>query len=597
MATSYARRLAATSQRAAGPVARQWIVVAQILGLALGLILCYFSTIPPLKVLGVLLFGLLALQRIDLALLFVPLTVPLFLMQLRLPGMLPHAVPPHELVLFLCCAAAGFIALPSAIGGLFTRTLSGTWRLLRSYAPELILLVAGVFGIWYTAPESVAQQDALRAFRWFVAEPLLFVALAQFLVQRQIAAGQSAARALRPLLLAFVAGGAAVGLLALAEFAGALLAPQLFSRLISLDFSGDVLNRMPRATSVYTNPNNLGLFLGRVWPLAMALLLIERRTRTGRALLYGAITVLCLGGMLVSFSRGAWLGAAAAAVVLGLPWLRRRFHAWLLPGLLFGGTLLCGVAALMLTLRGGLAGASASARLMLWREALELLHLHPFGVGLDQFYYYHNPVFGRSLIDPSLVHGFDQYAHQPHTFVLELWLNLGPLGVLAMALIVLRAAIYGWALVRSQPGSPEARLVHGALAALAAALVHGLVDTFYFWPDLAFSFWLLVLLVRAYAEPWPALASQPALAQRHTQLLAAEPVAARQFGGVAGWLRMAGHNLVAWLGRVAAFGRGANLRHQADNAGRGRIAAQQVVDQLVQVGDEDRARAEQLQPG
>lgn len=596
MATSLTRRRSATGQLATGPVARRWFPVAQILGLALGLMLCYFSTIPPLKVVGVLLFGLLALQRIDLALLFVPLTVPLFLMQLRLPGMLPHAVPPHELALFLCCAAACFTLLPSALWEFATHPLNSVWQFLRSYAPELILLIAGVFGVWYTAPESVAQQDALRAFRWFVAEPLLFVGLAHFLAERQIAAGQSATRTLRPLLLAFVAGGALVGLLALAEFAGALLAPQLFGRLISLDFSGDVLNRMPRATSVYTNPNNLGLFLGRVWPLALMLLVIERRARTGRALLYAATTVLCLGGMLVSFSRGAWLGAAAAAVVLGLPWLRRRFGAWLLPGLLFGGTLLCGVATLMLTLRGGLAGASASARLMLWREALELLRIHPFGVGLDQFYYYHNPVFGRSLIDPSLVHGFDQYAHQPHTFVLELWLNLGPLGVLAVALIVLRAALYGWALVRSQPGSPEARLVHGALAALAAALVHGLVDTFYFWPDLALAFWLLVLLVRAHAEPWPALASQPALAQGRKQLLAAKPVAARQLGSVTGRLRKAGHNLVAWFGRVAAFGRGTNLRHQADNAGGRRIAPQQVIDQLVQVGDEERARAEQLQP-
>lgn len=596
MATSLTRRPAATGQLATGPVARRWFVVAQILGLALGLILCYFSTIPPLKVVGVVLFGLLALQRIDLALLFVPLTAPLFLMQLRLPGMLPHAVPPHELALFLCTMAAGFTLLPGRLWQCASQPLARAGRFLRSYAPELILLAAGVFGIWYTAPESVAQQDALRAFRWFVIEPLVFVALVHALAARQVAAGQSAARALRPLLLAFVAGGAVVGLLALAEFAGALLAPQLFGRLISLDFSGDVLNRMPRATSVYTNPNNLGLFLGRVWPLALMLLVIERRARTGRALLYAAITVLCLGGMLVSFSRGAWLGAAAAAVVLGLPWLRRRFGAWLLPGLLFGGTLLCGVAALMLTLRGGLAGASASARLMLWREALELLRLHPFGVGLDQFYYYHNPVFGRSLIDPSLVHGFDQYAHQPHTFVLELWLNLGPLGVLAMALIVLRAATYGWALVRRRPGSPEARLVHGALAALAAALVHGLVDTFYFWPDLALGFWLLILLVRAHAEPWPALASQAALAQGRKQLLAAEPVAARQLGGVTGRLREAGHNLVAWFGRVAAFGRGTNLRHQADNASGRRIAPQQVIDQLVQVGDEDRTRAEQLQP-
>ena len=38
----------------------------------------------------------------------------------------------------------------------------------------------------------------------------------------------------------------------------------------------------------------------------------------------------------------------------------------------------------------------------------------------------------------------------------------------------------------------------GALAAMTAALVHGLVDNFYFVPDLALAFWLLLALVE-----WP----------------------------------------------------------------------------------------------
>ena len=40
----------------------------------------------------------------------------------------------------------------------------------------------------------------------------------------------------------------------------------------------------------------------------------------------------------------------------------------------------------------------------------------------------------------------------------------------------------------------HAVLAAGLLAAMIAALVHGLVDSFYFWPDLAFAFWLLLAL-------------------------------------------------------------------------------------------------------
>ncbi|MFN8504192.1 O-antigen ligase family protein [Kouleothrix sp.] len=505
------------------------IPVAQGLGLALGLGLCYFSDSAPLKVLGVALFGILALQRADLALLFVPLTAPWFLLQLRLPGLLPHAVPPHELALALTGAAApiALLARPGELRRALARLRQPprVEQWLRRYAPELLLLLAGIAGILFTAPQAVARQDALRAFRWFIAEPLAFVALTHWLGQASPARDGSAP-IVHKLAAAFVSGGCAVALWALAQFAGMLIAPGAFQQNLGLDFSADVLGRLPRVASIYPNPNNLGLYMGRVWPLAAMLGMAAYRRRRGLGLVYGLGALLCLGGMLVSFSRGAWLGAGAALVVLLLPELKRRFRAWLLPVLLIGAGVLAGVAALMLGLRGGFAGGSVNVRLLLWREALALIERHPFGLGLDQFYYYHNPVFGNSLIDPALATTNDRNAHQPHTLLLELWLNLGPLGVCALALLLARAifgargALRGLALAAGpgaaagqKPWVLEARLrVLGALAALTGALVHGLVDTFYFWPDLAISLWLLIMLVRYdTALATPPAAARPAL--------------------------------------------------------------------------------------
>jgi hypothetical protein len=61
---------------------------------------------------------------------------------------------------------------------------------------------------------------------------------------------------------------------------------------------------------------------------------------------------------------------------------------------------------------------------------------------------------------------------------------------------------FGWLLIRffrdawHAEEAPAASwpLALGALAAMAAALVHGLVDNFYFVPDLAIAFWLLLAL-------------------------------------------------------------------------------------------------------
>jgi O-antigen ligase len=250
---------------------------------------------------------------------------------------------------------------------------------------------------------------------------------------------------------------------------------------------------MWRATSVYGNPNNLGLYLGRVWPLAAALALAARRQpmRRFNALGDGVCALVCLGGILVSLSRGAWVGAGAALVVLALPAVQRWLRSRTLAGVLVGSAALVLVGALIFGLRGGPAGGSATVRLLLWRESLALVRQHPLGVGLDQFFYYHHPAYGRSLIDPALANTQERDARQPHNLILELWLNLGPLGLLAFVSLLVRGL---WR-ARAPTSASEQALAHGTLAALVAALAHGTVDAFYFWPDLAIAFWLLLALV------------------------------------------------------------------------------------------------------
>jgi hypothetical protein len=64
----------------------RWAAVALWAGMALGMALCYRGGHLPLILVGLLLFGGLALARPDVALLFVPLTAPLFLVSAALPS-------------------------------------------------------------------------------------------------------------------------------------------------------------------------------------------------------------------------------------------------------------------------------------------------------------------------------------------------------------------------------------------------------------------------------------------------------------------------------------------------------------------------------
>jgi hypothetical protein len=483
--------------------------------MALGLALFYWGGALWLALAGLLFFGVLALARPDIGLLFVPLTAPLYLIPAAIPGLRadpskPFMLPVHEAALLVVAAA----------------TAAGwAWRffnkhepraanqpvpvgLARAYAAPLLFLIAGIGGLL----AAIERGPALIEFRRVIAEPLIFYALLKWQAAGGTPRAANIDRApMRRAVAAFGLGGALAGLLGLMQYIGLDIVPYLGAKQCYAPDGGVCSNIVAdggvrRVLSVYGHPNNLGLYLGRVWPLAAAMALYDFRFwaldsgailqpktqdpkfKALRPWLYLVAALLCLGGIVVSFSRGAWLGALAALAVLGLPFLRARLGGRAAPALVAFGVVLAALAGLGLTVRGDLAGGSTPVRLLLWREAIGYIRLHPLGIGLDQFVYYHDPNSGRSLIDASLIGTSEQYAAHPHNLLLDIWLRLGPLGLAAFGWLLARFFSAG----RARLGNP---IVVGALAAMTAALVHGMVDSFYFVPDLALAFWLLIALV------------------------------------------------------------------------------------------------------
>ncbi len=500
---------------------RVWLATAGgeralLLGMLAGLLVFYGVTNDlPTRLIGVVWFGILACIRPDLALLYVPLTVPLFFMpkgiwddRFGLSGD-GIRVPLHEMVL-LVAAGAALLRWPIDHYHLLPRRLlpgmraylgSRKWWL--RLAPAALFFLAGTIGVLIVPPEG--RGNALREWRWLIFEPLLFYALLHY--HGRSSAGRSTATASlfqQRVVMFFLAGGAFVGLLALLQFVGVNLVPYVGDK---VSFSADqmAVEGVRRVTSVYGHPNNLGLAMGRIWPLALALLLAALRRQAPLTRLWyapaGALAALffavcCLltgGGLLVSFSKGAFLGAAGALVVFAF--LRRESIAaraglsrfwWALSGLLaVGGGL--GVVALVAADIGierlNPLGESTSIRLKLWGSSLALLRDHPLlGIGLDQFLSYYQ----TGYIHPSLVGTNEQFTSHPHTMLLDIWLRLGLLGIVAVGWLLGR--FYRSILRQHRPS-----LLHcGLAAAMSAALIHGMVDNFYFVPDLAIVFWLLL---------------------------------------------------------------------------------------------------------
>jgi O-antigen ligase len=258
---------------------------------------------------------------------------------------------------------------------------------------------------------------------------------------------------------------------------------------------------LARVQSVYYSPNNVALYLGRVWPLLLALTVWERRGR--RRLLAALALVPTTLALVLSFSRGALLlGLPVAVLAMGV-WAGGRWRWLALAFVLVGALALAPLLRLprfssMFDLEQG----STFFRLNLWRSSLVLLREHPwFGAGPGNFQaaYRTRYILPQAWSEPNLDH--------PHNLLLDHWIRLGILGLLAglgMQVAFWRAVWPSFSTLPSREpegggGHGEGQaLCLGLVGSMAALLAHGLVDNTLFSPDLALIFFLTLA-----AAQWP----------------------------------------------------------------------------------------------
>ena len=398
--------------------------------------------------------------------------------------------------------------------------------------PAALLIVAAAVATIGSQVPSLA----LRELRVVVLEPALLLVLIVTLFRRR---GDSTR-----LAWTLVAAGVGAGAAALALGAAGLGL---------IEAEGVV-----RLAGLSSSPNHLALFLGRLLPLAIALVLIYtgsrradtsgQRHRNSRMLTAWQLGVALLStaiigaALLFSFSRGAWLASAVGVgvVLIGLLAIRsgatpgswRRYVARQFGSAAGRRTLITAVAALLLILILGIGlatrverlssigdplGGTMALRLQLWQAALRMGLDHPlFGVGPDGFLYAY-PAYreGVAWKEPFVSH--------PHNLALDYWLRGGIMGVAALGWLLAAWGRGVWRLMRkgdvtvpnALPGGAHRSklLALGLAGSLTDFVVHGLVDNSYFLPDLAYICWastgLLVVLMQHRPSSPPAAPAPP----------------------------------------------------------------------------------------
>jgi O-antigen ligase len=325
--------------------------------------------------------------------------------------------------------------------------------------PALIFVVAGTIAI-FAAPNRTA---ALGLYRAYIVEPVAFA----FVLMHALTTARRA--------WVVLAGLGVAGI-----WVGAPNAVVVLEALRTHTY--DVTQTPP--VVIYTTANALALFLGPLIAVAASLVLHEedRNVRVASAV----FLVVAVPAMLLSFSRGGYLGMAAVAVALALSH-RRRF---LLLGI--GAVAAAVVIALppifhRISLEfqnvNGTTLFGRAGRIELWKDTLLMLREHiVLGAGLSGFAEriapFWNPTHPERFIDP-------------HNILLNFWVETGLLGVFAFAWIMVSGFRVTWRGWRGAEGAWRP-IEFGVFLALIAIVVHGLVDVPYFKNDLSLEFWALV---------------------------------------------------------------------------------------------------------
>ncbi len=549
--------------------------VFTVVGLVVGLAAFYLAPSPVLSLPGLIVAAVLAWRRLDLALAVLPLTFPYWYVPKRVFG---HEFFPLSEVALAVCVLIGVARLVERYARVLVdaRSADGdrrnlgwsraAWeRVLRTSRAQLRplvvdigpLVVLGAVLLLLGAGTGVVIArrfpEALRAYRWEVAEPLIYLVLVVLCVR--------SAAAIRALVWSLLGSALIVAVLATAQV---LWLHVTFSPLAAgntlvryLTPAGDV----PRATGIiYGSGNSLGAALERALPLALALACVRGASSRAGRIVALACAVAYLPALAWSGSRGAYVGAViGCAVVLAAVALERfrprdtlvptassgaQQHLRLPhdPSPLRGGgrgrgsarplfviitTIVIAALAILALWRGDTLvaalvtghGGSGEVRLLVWLAALHMIRDHPlFGIGPDQFLYYYSNLYtaqpywishlnGRLTLavrEPTLSH--------PHNLVLDLWLSGGLLGLVGFTCVLLAFWRRTWRVwVRSSGWSRAVTL--GLAGSVLAGIVHGMVDSAYFEPDLALTFWSAVAVVVVLSRAIPSAAEKPAIAR------------------------------------------------------------------------------------
>jgi O-antigen ligase len=229
-----------------------------------------------------------------------------------------------------------------------------------------------------------------------------------------------------------------------------------------------------RATSFFTSPNAVGLFLVPIFLLSLPLL----QKYNPLALAHAILATVAIG---LTMSQGAWI-AFLAGIIIYLFFINYKKTALAI-------TVFCAIAVFSIpALKSAVffEDQAGQNRLTLWRYSAEYLTESPqnflLGAGLRRFFYeVQQPHYDVKQMERLIY---------PHNIFLNFWLETGLAGAIAFVGLIICSIIIT---LRNKNYYPAQKAAF--MAVMGALIIHGLVDAPYFKNDLSMLFWIIIAII------------------------------------------------------------------------------------------------------
>src|SRR5699024_4704910 len=234
-----------------------------------------------------------------------------------------------------------------------------------------------------------------------------------------------------------------------------------------------------RVFSVFGNPNIMAEYLIMIIPISLALFWDTRKFT--KKIFFLIITLILTIGLLLTYSRGGWVGFAFS-IFFFIFLVEKRLLLLAIPLVLLSLYFLPPSIMNRIMTIGKLTDSSNFSRLKIWEVTLEIIKENwMIGVGFGYLPF-------KQVFDSKTTMGM-QHSHNTY---LEVLVELGIGGFIIFTLLIFLFYKFGIKKLSSEEDRYTKIMLAGVLSGISALLVHGLADNVLYMPRIIITFWTVM---------------------------------------------------------------------------------------------------------